>query len=133
VSPKPLLATKDDDHPIVEQAPGVRFRLRAGASTGAEILTVADRWFEPGAGVLLHTHPEGVEEVVWVQEGQAEFEVDGETAVVGEEHTVIIPAGASHRYTSCGDEALRVLVRWSSIRPVMNGEGIEPGTLEIDG
>lgn len=129
----PILSSKDDEQPVVEQAPGVRFRLRAGASTGADVLTVGDRWFDPGAGMPMHVHPEGVEEIVWVQAGQAEFEVDGETAVVGEEHTVIIPAGASHRYTASGDAVLHVLVRWSSTRPTMSGEGIEPGTLEIEG
>ena len=131
MTPLPILAVKDDDQPIVEPEPGIRYRVRAGASTGAAVLTVVDRWFEPGKGVPFHRHPAGVEEVVWVQEGAAEFRVGDETATVGPDHTVIIPAETPHSFTSCGESTLRALVRYSSVEPVMIAEGIAPGTLEI--
>ena len=122
-----------DSQPVLEQSPGVRYRLRAGGSTNAQRLTVADRWLEPGTGVPLHAHPAGVEEAIWVAAGEAEFEVDGETAVVGAGHTVIVRAGSTHRFTARGPQTLQLLTRWSSIDLVMVGDGIAAGTLELPG
>jgi quercetin dioxygenase-like cupin family protein len=127
----PITIVDHEARPVVEQAPGVRYRLRAGGSTNARQLTVADRWFEPGSGVALHAHPAGIEEAIWVAAGEAEFEVDGEAAVVGSGHTVIVRAGSTHRFTARGATPLQLLTRWSSIEPVMVGDGIAAGTLEL--
>jgi quercetin dioxygenase-like cupin family protein len=122
---------KHDEQPIHEPSPGVRIRIRAGGSTGTKHLTVAERWFDPGTGVPEHRHPAGCEEAIWVLAGEGEFSVEGETARVGADHTVIVPPETSHRFTSVGDEPLHILSRYPTIEPVMIGEDGVEGELEV--
>lgn len=128
--PAPIRAHADVDQPVVEVMPGVRVRVRIGAADGAIALHVADQWLEPGASIPLHRHPAGVEQSIWVVAGEVEFTVDGETAVVGSEHTVVIPPGAAHAITAMWAETVHLLSRFSGV-PEMLGEGGEPGPSEL--
>jgi quercetin dioxygenase-like cupin family protein len=128
--PAPIRAHADADQPVREVAPGVRARVRIGAGDGALGLTVADQWLEPGAAIPLHRHPAGVEQSIWVLEGEAEFTVGGETAVVGPEHTVIVPPGTEHAITAVGPGTVHLLSRFSGA-PEMLGDDGEPGRSEL--
>ena len=128
--PAPIRAHADADQPVVEVLPGVRVRVRMGVGDGAIALHVADQWLEPGASIPLHRHPHGVEQSIWVLAGEAEFTVDGETAVVGQEHTVIVPPGAAHAITAVGPGTVHLLSRFSGV-PEMLGDGGEPGPSEL--
>ncbi len=59
----------------------------------------------PGARVPLHRHPYA--ETFIVQEGLAEFTVDGETITAQAGQIVIVPADAAHGFASLGEGALR--------------------------
>ncbi len=53
----------------------------------------------------LHRHPYG--ETFIVQEGLAEYTVDGETIAARDGQIVIVPAGAAHGFASVGQGVLR--------------------------
>jgi mannose-6-phosphate isomerase-like protein (cupin superfamily) len=59
----------------------------------------------PGSGPLPHRH--AYVELFVVQEGQARFEVDGETLEAGPGDVVVVPSGLVHTFVSTGDVALR--------------------------
>lgn len=128
--PAPIRAHVDAEQPVRDVAPGIRMRVRIGSEHGAESLTVIDRWLDPGTAIPLHRHPDGIEEATWVVEGEAEFTVGDERAVVGVDHTVIVPAGTPHAIRQHGEGTLHILTRHSSSRPEMLGDGIELGALE---
>jgi quercetin dioxygenase-like cupin family protein len=106
------------EQPVLASGPGARSRVLAAASTGAEHMSVVERWLAPGAEVPLHQHPEGVEEVIWVRRGTAEFRLGDETAVVGPDTTVIVPPGLRHGFAAVGDEELHLFARWSAAAPL---------------
>ncbi len=59
-----------------------------------------------GSGPELHRHP--YPEVFVLAAGQAEFEVGNAHLVAGAGDIVIAPAGAPHRFTSVGNDQLRL-------------------------
>lgn len=126
--PAPIRAHRDADQPVVEVLPGVRARVRMGAADGAAALTVVDQWLDPGASIPLHRHAEGVEQSIWVVEGEAVFVVGDETATVRAEHTVIVPAGTPHAVRA-GDGPVRLLSRYSG-NPAMLGDELPSGARE---
>lgn len=124
----PIRAHRDADRPVVEVLPGVRARVRMGAADGAKGLTVVDQWLEPGASIPLHRHADGVEQSIWVVEGEARFVVGQESQVVAADHTVIVPPGTPHAIAA-GDVAVRLLSRYSG-DPAMAGDDLPPGASE---
>ena len=107
------------NQPLVEWRPGVRTRLHAASSTGAEHLCVIEQLCDPGTGAPPHRH-DGVEEVIAILEGRARFFVDEEEAELAAGESLLVPAGARHGFTNVGEEVLRVLAAFSSaiqVRP----------------
>ena len=123
----------NDRQPILESGPGSRSRVLAAASNGATCMAVVERWLDPGASVAPHRHPTGIEEVIWIRSGRAEFTVDGERVEVGPDHTVVIPPLSRHEFRSVGEEPLSLFSRYSSATPtVLADDGTEAGS-EIPG
>jgi mannose-6-phosphate isomerase-like protein (cupin superfamily) len=115
----------NDEQPIVESGLGNRSRVLAGAANGTTRMSVVERWLAPGVEVGPHRHPAGVEEVIWVRAGTAEFCVDGEAATVGTDHTVVIPPLSNHSIRSVGVDELWLFTRYSSATPTVLGEDSE--------
>jgi mannose-6-phosphate isomerase-like protein (cupin superfamily) len=60
----------------------------------------------PGSGPKLHQHPYA--EIFVVDTGQADFQV-GESRLMAHAGDILIaPAGAAHRFTSAGEDQLRL-------------------------
>lgn len=127
---------QNDDQPVLESGRGTRSRVIAAAHNSATRMSVVERWLDPGAEMRLHRHPEGIEEVIWVRSGDGEFRVGDEIAVVGADHTIVIPPLAWHSFRVVGDAELYVLSRYSAAVPVTlteeggKGEPEVPGTRE---
>ncbi len=70
---------------------------------------------EPGAGAPLHTHV--MDEVIVIVEGRLEVRIDGETHIVGRDHTLVIPPGAEHGFKVVGDQTAQLLVFFPTLEP----------------
>lgn len=57
---------------------------------------------EPGADIFLHSH-DGAHEMFAVFEGQCEFQVEDDTAIVGPGQLLFCPAGQRHRLRNVGE------------------------------
>ena len=66
---------------------------------------------EPGAGAPLHTHV--MDELIVIVEGRLEVRIDGETQLVGKDHTLVIP---QERSTGLGSSATNRPSFWFSSR-----------------
>jgi quercetin dioxygenase-like cupin family protein len=119
----------DRNRPLVEWRPGVRTRLDAAGSTGAEQLCFMHQFCDPGAGAPAHRH-DGVEEAIVVIAGRARFRVDDEEAELEAGESVLIPGGVRHAFTNVGDEVLRIVAVFAAATPPVEYED-EPGVLEI--
>ncbi|HEX8075086.1 MAG TPA: cupin domain-containing protein [Thermoleophilaceae bacterium] len=75
-----------------------------GADHGSTVSFFITR-HPPGAGAPLHRHP--YEETFIVEEGTAEFTIDGQTTEARAGQIVIVPAGAAHGFRNAGDGVLR--------------------------
>ncbi len=75
-----------------------------GHEHGSE-LTVLVVEAAPGKGPGLHTHP--YEEILVVLEGEATFDLGGETRIVRAGEIVIVPAGRPHGFVNSGAGPLR--------------------------
>jgi quercetin dioxygenase-like cupin family protein len=63
----------------------------------------------------LHTHT--VDELIVIVEGTLEVRIDGETQVVGKEHTIVIPPGAEHGFKVVGQQTAELLVFFPTLDP----------------
>jgi quercetin dioxygenase-like cupin family protein len=90
--------------PFEDLAGGERAYKFEGADFGSTVSGFISH-HQPGQGPQLHRHP--YEETFICLEGEATFEADGETTVVGPGHIVVVPAGAAHRFQNTGDAPLR--------------------------
>ena len=79
--------------------------------------------FEPGDGPRLHRHE--YPEVFILGAGEATFTVDGAEYVARDGQTVVVPAGAAHKFRNSGSARLEL----TSIHPVgeMRTEWLEHG------
>ena len=59
----------------------------------------------PGGTIRLHKHP--YEEIFIIQEGLATFTVGSATLEARAGQTIIVPAGAPHKFMNSGDERLK--------------------------
>jgi mannose-6-phosphate isomerase-like protein (cupin superfamily) len=97
----------DHDSESSEQwRPGVMTRMLASASAGTTQLCIFEQWCTPGHGAPTHLH--AVEEILSVEEGQAEIWVEDEKLVLTKGRSVIIPAGRRHGFRNVGDATLHV-------------------------
>ena len=95
--------------------PGKRGILHAGASVGgATKLIVNESWNDFGVGAPTHMHPDGLEEIIMVLEGTAEFWVDGEHMILEAGDLMILPPYSHHGFKNVGTETLHVLAVFSS-------------------
>jgi quercetin dioxygenase-like cupin family protein len=117
--------------PLVEWRPGVRTRLHAARTTGAESLCALEQLSEPGRGAPLHRHA-GVEEVIVVLEGRARFQVDERAVEVGPGESILLAPGCLHGFTNIGEGTLRTLAFLPAAAPPVQYEG-EDDVLEIGG
>lgn len=87
----------------------VNHRLISGDTVGARQVEVLHGTIQPGEGASRHAHP-GIEQVAYILDGEAEVEIDGETARVGPGDCCFFPADTMHKLVVVGDRALKVLV-----------------------
>lgn len=69
--------------------------LLLNPGTGASAASLQLLELQPGAGVPEHTH-DGSVEILYIEDGEAEMTVSGQTLRVGKGDAVYIPAGAKH-------------------------------------
>jgi mannose-6-phosphate isomerase-like protein (cupin superfamily) len=77
-----------------------------------------EQWCEPGTGAPTHTHF-GVEEVIVVLDGVADFWVDGESARVEAGGSVVLPAESWHGFSNVGGETLHTVAVFASASPTV--------------
>lgn len=76
----------------------------------------------PGEGPKLHRHPYA--EVFVLHDGAATFILDDQELAAEAGDVVIAPAGSAHRFTSVGEERLRLTAIHTA--PAMETEWLEP-------
>ena len=103
------------DKPEASWRPGKRGVLHAAASVGGTTkLIVNESWNDPGVGAPTHSHPDGLEEIIMVLEGSAEFWIDGEHSRLEAGDLAILPPYSHHGFANVGEGTLRVLAVFSS-------------------
>jgi quercetin dioxygenase-like cupin family protein len=108
--PSEALQGRRIDHstvPIVASPSGLPTQHLVSARDGAAGLFVAQQWLQPGARVLLHTHP--VEEAITFLSGSGEATLGDETVAIGPGISLYIPAGVVHGFR-CTAGTLHVMV-----------------------
>jgi quercetin dioxygenase-like cupin family protein len=100
--------------PEVPWRPGYRKWDIAGHEQGVTS-TFSINTAEPGAGAPLHTHT--IDELIVIMEGALEVRIDGETQVVGKDHTIVIPPGAEHGFKVAGQQTAELLVFFPALDP----------------
>lgn len=97
-------------------------RLLGAGPSGSSRMEVVLGEIEFGGQADPHLHSE-VEQAIFVMEGKAEVEIDGQAAVVGADDFIYLPAGVTHRVTALPGPPLRVLIVYA---PPLSGSGFEP-------
>ncbi|UDL96219.1 cupin domain-containing protein [Lichenihabitans sp. PAMC28606] len=92
--------------PLEQWREGVMTQMRMSFMLGGRQLCIFDQFCDPGLGAPTHIH--AVEEVLEVISGSADIWVDGTTAAVRPDQSVLIPAGASHGFRNTGTDTLHV-------------------------
>ena len=102
-----MAVVRNDDAPEVPWRPGYRSFVLAGRDQG---LTCSSSLgiLDPGAGAPLHIHADA-DEIFVVMAGRLELRLGEERQIVGEGHTVSIPAGTPHAFTALGPEQVRFI------------------------
>ena len=95
-----MLIIDHSKQPLVSWRPGNQTLRHCSKTLGSTELTAGEQWVEPGTGAPQHYHPEGIEEVIVVQEGSARFVVDGEELVVREGQSIILPPLCHHGFVA---------------------------------
>lgn len=123
---------RHDEQVMAQWRPGVRTRLQAGEALGSTLLCVGEQWFEPGTSAPLHRHP-GVEEIVTVLSGQAEFQVGEKTCVLGPSTSIVLAPGSVHGFSNASTEILHVIGIYSAGAPPTIYEDAPDVVVEIAG
>lgn len=106
---------RKDDKPVASWRPGKRGILHAAASVGGTTkLILNESWNDPGVGAPTHMHPDGLEELILVVEGTAEFWIDGEHSILEAGDLAIMPPYVHHGFKNVGEDTLHVLAIFSS-------------------
>lgn len=80
------------------------------AITGTKRMSVWVTTFGPGKGPGLHSHPEPVEELLYVIQGKGRERVGDEVRDVEVGDAIFIPPGVEHEIINTGDGLLSLLV-----------------------
>jgi quercetin dioxygenase-like cupin family protein len=89
-----------------EWRPGVTTRMQVSAVTGSVQLCVFQQWCAPGKGAPTHLH--AVEEILTVLDGEAEFWLGDERAILTKGQSILVPAGRKHGFRNTGTGTLHV-------------------------
>jgi quercetin dioxygenase-like cupin family protein len=92
--------------PIEKWRDGVLTRMRVSHLLGGRQLCIFDQFCDPGLGAPIHIH--AVEEILEVIEGRAEISLNGETAIVTANQSVLIPSGIKHGFRNLEQTVLHV-------------------------
>ena len=87
-------------------------RLIGPETVGATNIEVVLGLVGKGGGAQPHLHP-GIEQVVYVLEGRARAEVDGEVGEMGPGDTCYFPPDTPHAFTAISDSPVKCLVIYS--------------------
>ncbi len=112
----PMTIVRGSEKPEASWRPGKRGILHAAASVGGTTkLIVNESWNAFGIGAPTHTHPDGLEEIIMVLEGKAEFWVDGEHSILEAGDLIILPPHSHHGFKNIEEDGtLHVLAVFSS-------------------
>jgi quercetin dioxygenase-like cupin family protein len=89
-----------------EWRPGVTTRMQVSAVTGSVQLCVFQQWCAPGKGAPTHLH--AVEEILTVLDGEAEFWLGDERAILTKGQSILVPAGRKHGFRNTCTGTLHV-------------------------
>jgi quercetin dioxygenase-like cupin family protein len=92
--------------PIEKWRDGVMTRMRMSLLLGGRQLCIFDQFCDHDLGAPVHVH--AVEEVLEVIGGRAEISLNGETAIVTANQSVLIPAGVKHGFRNLDKKILHV-------------------------
>ena len=95
----------------------VRFEFPISGETGATGASVAYAEIEPGGGIPWHH--DSANEVDMILEGELEYEVDGETKLIGSGVLIQIPAEVNHRVRNRGERPARLVFFFDNPRDVV--------------
>jgi quercetin dioxygenase-like cupin family protein len=95
-----------DDQPLEKWRDGVMTRMRMSVLLGGRQLCIFDQFCDHELGAPIHIH--AVEEVLEVIDGKAEISLNGETAIVTSNQSVLIPAGVKHGFRNLEKKILHV-------------------------
>lgn len=100
--------SREDAEPFTTKD-GSTIRVLLDAEAGAALhQSLAEATLDPGGATQRHYHAR-TEEIYVLLEGEAEMEIDGDSARVGPGDAVLIPAGAWHQIRATGSAPLRFL------------------------
>ena len=95
-----------DGQPVEKWRDGVMTRMRMSVLLGGRQLCIFDQFCDFDLGAPIHLH--AVEEVLEVIDGRAEISLDGDTAIVEANQSVLIPAGIKHGFRNLDKKILHV-------------------------
>jgi quercetin dioxygenase-like cupin family protein len=98
-------------------------RCLVGADHGGVPISLILVDVRPGSGPRLHRHP--YPEIFVIDTGQATFQIDDSLLAAHAGDILIAPAGSAHRFTSTGEEQLRLTA-------IHTASTMESDWLEID-
>jgi quercetin dioxygenase-like cupin family protein len=101
--------------PEIEMRQGVQGKFLSHQDLGAVGCSLLVNTVEPGAAVPLHKHT--VEETMIVLEGTVWVQIGAERALVGADHTVIIPAHTPHAWGNNGSQTAKLLWAFAGPNP----------------
>ena len=87
-------------------------RLIGPETVGAKNIEIVLGVVSKGGGAQPHLHP-GIEQVVYVLEGRARAEVDGEAGEMGPGFSCYFPPDTPHSFTAISDAPVKCLVIYS--------------------
>jgi mannose-6-phosphate isomerase-like protein (cupin superfamily) len=110
-----MAIVRKGEKPEASWRPGKRGILHAAASVGgATKLILNESWNEHGVGAPTHMHPDGLEEIILILEGTADFWVDGEHSVLEAGDLIVLPPFSHHGFKNAGQDTLHVFAVFSS-------------------
>src|ERR1700722_14231939 len=95
-----------DGQPVEKWRDGVMTRMRMSVLLGGRQFCIFDQFCDFDLGAPIHIH--AVEEVLEVIDGKAEISLDGETAIVMTNQSVLSPAGVKHGFRNLEKKVLHV-------------------------
>ena len=95
---------------------GVAALRLVNSQQGAQTMTAGVATFEPGARIVLHSHP--CEETVIILEGQGTAHIGGQTFALTKYDTTIVEAGLAHYFSNDSGEPMTIAYFY----PVLDAE-----------